>query len=487
MGSEFGMSQNSNLHLGEHERYFELCALAPTGELSGEEWMLLKEHAAACGECRALLATYQGPALQRMASLAAFRNAECEPDTSAIAWNQERAVGQLLATVNGRRVTQSPAAISASSIPSSVPVVATGGQFDWRGARVYLGAATVLLLGVSVAYQYGYQRGQTRHDVSSANLNPESPRREQVVKLQTERSVLDEQLAAERQTIGTLTARANRQETQIAELKNLKVSLTMQNLEQREALTSVTGDREQILHRLDDSERSLKVVRDDLSLQREQHQKTLLRTASLETEIDQLSAQLQEKDSTIGRQDQYLAADRDVRELMGARQLLIADVFDVDGGGQTRKPFGRVFYTKSKSLVFYAFDLDPMPGYKQAKAFQAWGRQGQDGSKPVSLGVFYMDNETNRRWALKSDDPQTLAQIDAVFVTVEPKGGSMKPSGKPFLYAYLHKAPLNHPYCLLTSRLSEGTPLNLSWSFCLVRVNICLLPVQTFPRCRTLR
>ena len=38
-----------------------------------------------------------------------------------------------------------------------------------------------------------------------------------------------------------------------------------------------------------------------------------------------------------------------------------------------------------------------------------------------------------------------LAQIDAVFVTVEPRGGSKKPSGKPFLYAYLRKAPLNHP------------------------------------------
>jgi len=37
-----------------------------------------------------------------------------------------------------------------------------------------------------------------------------------------------------------------------------------------------------------------------------------------------------------------------------------------------------------------------------------------------------------------------LEQIDAVFVTVEPAGGSRKPSGKPLLFAYLKVDP-NHP------------------------------------------
>ena len=38
----------------------------------------------------------------------------------------------------------------------------------------------------------------------------------------------------------------------------------------------------------------------------------------------------------------------------------------------------------------------------------------------------------------------TIAQIDAVFITVEPEGGSTKPSGKPLLFAYLRIDP-NHP------------------------------------------
>jgi hypothetical protein len=48
----------------------------------------------------------------------------------------------------------------------------------------------------------------------------------------------------------------------------------------------------------------------------------------------------------------------------------------------------------------------------------------------ISLGIFYEDNVGKKRWVLKLDDAKTLAQIDAVFVTVEPSGGSQKPSGQ---------------------------------------------------------
>ena len=54
---------------------------------------------------------------------------------------------------------------------------------------------------------------------------------------------------------------------------------------------------------------------------------------------------------------------------MGARKLYIADVFDVDSGSRTRKPFGRVFYTQNKSLIFYSFDLAHEPGVKNAITF----------------------------------------------------------------------------------------------------------------------
>ena len=55
---------------------------------------------------------------------------------------------------------------------------------------------------------------------------------------------------------------------------------------------------------------------------------------------------------------EFLAHDRDIRDLIGARDLYIADIYDVAQDGTTNKPFGRIFYTKDKSLVFYGYDLD---------------------------------------------------------------------------------------------------------------------------------
>ncbi|HEV3383778.1 MAG TPA: anti-sigma factor, partial [Gemmata sp.] len=110
--------------------------------------------------------------------------------------------------------------------------------------------------------------------------------------------------------------------------------------------------------------------------------------------------------------------------------------------GTTRKPYGRVFYTKGKSLIFYAYDLDQRAGLN-ARTFQAWGRHGPDDAQVLSLGIFYEDNAANKRWLLILDDARTFAQIDAVFVTVEPNGVSLKPSGQPLLFTYLRVDP-NH-------------------------------------------
>ena len=69
---------------------------------------------------------------------------------------------------------------------------------------------------------------------------------------------------------------------------------------------------------------------------------------------------------------------------------------------------------------------------------------GPESEQAINLGVFYEDSAAKKRWILKCDDPKTLAQIDAVFVTIEPNGGSHKPSGKSLLFAYLRVDP-NHP------------------------------------------
>jgi len=317
----------------------------------------------------------------------------------------------------------------------------------------FLRIAAVVLLAVFGAYQLGLRSGVERAAISQPpSKESAATLRQQLADAQAQRAALDEQLASDSKMIAGLQGRASRAEKELAQLRALNASLGAktqdlgaQNQQQSKSLSALSTERESLQQKLRDTENLLQSVRQDLSASQDERQKALLRGASLETQINQLSAQLRELDAASQRQEQYLASDRDIRELMGARQLYIADVFDIDPQGKTKKPFGRVFYTRGKSLIFYAFDLDQQPGYREAKAIQAWGRPGSSQATPVSLGVFYVDNESNRRWVLKSDDPKVLEEIDAVFVTLEPKGGSRKPTNKPFLLAYLHTAPPNHP------------------------------------------
>jgi len=206
-------------------------------------------------------------------------------------------------------------------------------------------------------------------------------------------------------------------------------------------------ERDRLAGQLDEAGRAYQRLQTEFTDLKGEHSRSLLHTASLESEVNELTSSAREQERRLKDDEQYLTSDRDIRELMGARKLYIADVFDVDSVSRTRKAFGRVFYTQNKSLVFYAFDLDHQPGAKNASVFQVWGQKDSEpngGSHPMNLGILYMDSESNRRWVLRSDDPKQLAEIDAVFVTVEPHGGSQKPTGKPLLYALLRKEA-NHP------------------------------------------
>jgi hypothetical protein len=134
----------------------------------------------------------------------------------------------------------------------------------------------------------------------------------------------------------------------------------------------------------------------------------------------------------------------EAKELLGARDLHTVDVYDVDGNGKTRRTIGRVYYVEKKLLVFYAFDLQDKRRGGVAAGFQAWGYSQANSSKPENLGLFYVDDASLNRWALKVSDRKILARVDAVFVTLEPSGGSPTPMGRKLLYANL-SGPPNHP------------------------------------------
>jgi hypothetical protein len=274
------------------------------------------------------------------------------------------------------------------------------------------------------------------------------------------RRSMDVPPAAETGEIARLEAESAEKDVEVAELRR---QVEVQQLRSKE----LRGMADKLAARSDsdDQLRALSVQRDSLSAQLQQASQAVenmlpelarlsaerddatSRAKSLEGRVSELLSLNQEQERLLKDTDQYLSADRDIRELMGARNLYIADVFDVDSHSLTRKPFGRVFYTREKSLVLYAYDLDRQPRVRGASAFQVWGQEeaSQHGRpKSLNLGILYMDSESNRRWILRFDDPQKLARLDSIFVTEEPSGGSPKPTGKPFLYAMLRRQA-NHP------------------------------------------
>jgi hypothetical protein len=223
---------------------------------------------------------------------------------------------------------------------------------------------------------------------------------------------------------------------------NATVTRMQQQIEAETAERKKTSeDRDQLRQQLAAAQTEAQALRDKTAASSTVAAQQAGRTTSLEARLRDANAALEEKDRMLALDKEFLAHDREIRDLIGARDLYIADIYDVAQSGKTNKPFGRIFYTKDKSLVFYGYDLDKQSGLKQSVAFQAWG--SGDDKQDVSLGLFYQD-DTHKRWVLRFNDTKTLGHLNKVFVTAEPQGGSAKPTGKPLLLAYLQIQP-NHP------------------------------------------
>jgi hypothetical protein len=76
---------------------------------------------------------------------------------------------------------------------------------------------------------------------------------------------------------------------------------------------------------------------------------------ALEVKVEELTQLVRDRDQALDQQQaevtkqrELLHYDRDIRELMGARDLCSAEVHDVAGNGEIKKTYGRVFCDKGK-------------------------------------------------------------------------------------------------------------------------------------------
>jgi hypothetical protein len=308
-------------------------------------------------------------------------------------------------------------------------------------------AAGILLcatLGI-LAYRMGIHRGVNvaRLEAGTQKASPAAPNET----LEAAARDLDKANGKLREEDKAVSESRRQIERQSAEIAMLKAAQSKQMIAQQgseEEKKQLAEERDRLAQQLEAQQVTLQASEKKLSTLEQRRSEEIIHSATLEAKVSELSRAAKERAGTIDQQQELLSHDRDIRELMGARDLYVAEVYDIGRTGETQKTFGRVFYTKEKSLIFYAYDLDGAPGWKNAHTFQAWGTHGPDRVQAFNLGMFYEDNASKKRWVLKFNDKKTLEQIDAVFVTIEPHGGSEKPSGKPFLFAYL-RMNANHP------------------------------------------
>jgi hypothetical protein len=440
--------------MGMHEEFLQLCAIATSGELTGEERNQLEEHLQVCPSCRQAMKEYESAANGAVRGFAA----DCPPEETGTSssWSVEKAETAFFERL--KQESRSTQAGDSDARPNSAS--APGRRLAYRPSRIRwreiwmpFAACVLLALALGIAcYRMGVRRGaEIAQTIPSVPDNSAGSLQEQMNDAGHERAQLVAKLAQEDKIIGELRRQIGEQAALLSKLKtaggeaNASAQITQAAEPSERELRSPTADQYEA------AQARLQELQKEIDAETDQRQQAAARTAALEGRVEELTRSLGDREramdqqqAEISKQQELLEHDRDIRELMGARDLYIAEVYDVARTGQTNKTYGRIFYTKGKSLIFYAYDLDQEPGLKNASSFQAWGRRGPDKTQALNLGIFFEDSAGKKRWMLKFDDPKTLDQIDAVFVTVEPNGGSHRPSGKQLLFAYLRVNP-NHP------------------------------------------
>jgi hypothetical protein len=432
---------------GPHEEFLELCALSTAGGLTPEEQSKLQEHLAKCADCREARKQFETVVDHAVPALAPELGVETPPEDPS--FSQEAAEGSFRKRLS-EDDDKSRSRLGDAEAWLSPLVVRRSRDFrrNFDKYHFWLPLAAGLFLCMSLGiltYRMGKHRGI---DVAQLEHVPAAPgppiSQKAVAATRGDRDAANVQLAERDKAISELRREISQKSTENAKLKAFQAvqQVTLQTSE--EDKKRLAQERERTAQQAATEREALEALQTKLSRLERERSEDVMRSASLEAKAAELSRALNDRERTTDEQQELLAKDRDIRELIGARDLYITEVYDVERTGETKKAFGRVFYTKGKSLIFYAYDLNEQPGIKEASTFQAWGSRGLDRAQAFKLGMFYEDNVSKKRWVLKFSDKKTLDQIDAVFVTVEPRGGSERPTGKPVLFAYL-KVNANHP------------------------------------------
>ena len=414
----------------KHKYFEELCALAPLGNLPDLQQRELEAHLAACDRCRELSIEFQQvhrAAIEPIAGetesiIAAGRDRVRATMWANIARQDEQLSRQAGGGPNSNLSHGATIIRDRYRLPLWVGVAATAAAISfWLGTQVHRTQKPTLAARSVSSSQI--ENGNA--DASdSATLRSNSELRGQVAKLTESLTQGQEQIEELQKKLG-----ANGQELNRAVAAEAALTAEMQ--------------RESYAVKATQSE--LDAKRSELDLARSANSSNGAMIASLQLQVRDLSSRLSLENASMERERDLLSYGKQVRDIIGARNLHVVDVYDMNAAGAIKKPFARAFYTEGKSLVYYAFDLPEGKPDKGKFSYVAWGEDSRKGTAVRKIGILFKDDQNQKRWSLNFTDPQVLGEIDSVFITLERTDEDVaKPRGRRMLTAYLGTTP-NHP------------------------------------------
>ena len=410
-----------------HEQLEELCFLAATGEVREAEWEMVRAH---LGECRSCRNSFSDLGTIHSVCFTQAPGFEVERAENA----EDRLRNSIL-----RAASREGAQFSGHVTPKTQHENRQSGDVD-RFSVIRCWAIGASLVGICgcVVLGFAVRRSQrVRMRVASAVTQAVIPSTIQNSNLPTiddsrrKGEILEQEVAALKAERSRIEQGLRRAENESRELQGAASGMK----EQIATLTAELQATRATLTRAEEALQQLKSERDsDQAAMQAQNR-----------EIRSLNERLEEQSSEKERDQNVLVAETKLRELVGARNLHIVDVYDTDPNGKTKKAVGRVFYTQGQSLVFYAYDLSTNRSETGKYSYYVWGhKEGKDESVR-NLGTLDPDDVSQKRWMLKVNDARALSNIDRVFVTLEQDGKlDLRPHGKKILSAYLG-SPVNHP------------------------------------------
>jgi hypothetical protein len=424
-----------------HKSYEELCALAATGQITGDAMKVLDQHVKGCSSCRAFLEDLV-PLKAHVTPVVA--GSRIYPYTLPEGMRErflQRAANDGLAL--------SPGPPMERPVRSGIPVPQTRtGFFErfyashsrpwaWFAPRFVVPALACVLCG---AMGFVAAEHRVRPSLDQLVVAPLQPSFVNAYKTSAEMEALKQHNNDAHARLTAVSAELAHAQAQKQELQE-----ELSEIAQRAAAGEQFEKRfREVSAQLQDADARATQLQADLDGERAKAANADAVSLVQQKATEEANSQIAKLEAQLSHLRELDSGKSLAGDLISARNLHIVDVYDSENG-ERKRAFGRVFFVEGKSLVFYAYDLPDSRRANKKVEFEVWGERAGVNTVSINLGAMRSDNSSQEgRWVLSCDDPKVLNRINAVYITADHNTQhDSQPHGTKLMYAFLGSP--NHP------------------------------------------